>query len=56
MGKQVVEDVKLTINQAIEPVGKGVTKIQESIHQITVASSDEEKEETDLEIEEKHIS
>ncbi|XP_010666844.2 protein LAZ1 homolog 2 isoform X1 [Beta vulgaris subsp. vulgaris] len=49
-GQQVVEDVKLTINQAIEPVEKGVTKIQESFHQITVGSDD--KQESDLEIEE----
>lgn len=46
----MVEDVKLTINQAIEPVEKGVTKIQESFHQITVGSDD--KQESDLEIEE----
>lgn len=49
---QVVEDVKLTINQAMEPVEKGVTKIQESFHQITVGS--EGKQEPDVEIEE-HI-
>ncbi|XP_021750162.1 protein LAZ1 homolog 2 [Chenopodium quinoa] len=50
-GQQVVEDVKLTINQAIEPVEKGVTKIQESFHQITVGSED--KKESDVEIEER---
>uniref|UniRef100_A0A803MF57 Uncharacterized protein n=1 Tax=Chenopodium quinoa TaxID=63459 RepID=A0A803MF57_CHEQI len=50
-GQQVVEDVKLTINQAIEPVEKGVTKIQESFHQITVGSED--KQESDVEIEER---
>ncbi|KAL8137217.1 hypothetical protein V2J09_003218 [Rumex salicifolius] len=54
-GQQVVEDVKLTINQAMEPVGKGVTKIQESIHHISSVASDEDKEETNVEIEEQHI-
>ncbi|XP_057545462.1 protein LAZ1 homolog 2 isoform X2 [Amaranthus tricolor] len=53
-GHQVVEDVKLTINQAIEPVEKGVekgvTKIQDSFHQITVGSDG--KQESDMEIEE----
>ncbi|KAL2939790.1 Protein LAZ1-like protein 2 [Bienertia sinuspersici] len=32
----VVEDVKLTINQAIEPVEKGVSKIHDSFHHIAV--------------------
>ncbi|KAI4380809.1 hypothetical protein MLD38_006957 [Melastoma candidum] len=31
-GQRVVKDVVLTINQAMEPVEKGVTKIQEKIH------------------------
>jgi hypothetical protein len=48
---QVVKDVVLTINQAIGPVEKGVTKIQQTLHQKKVVSSDEEEEETDLEIE-----
>ncbi|CAH9097595.1 unnamed protein product [Cuscuta epithymum] len=43
-GQQVVEDVVLTINQAIEPVEKGVTKIQETLHQISISSSDEKQE------------
>lgn len=30
--KQVVKDVVLTINQAIEPVEKGMIKIQETFH------------------------
>ncbi|KAK9697317.1 hypothetical protein RND81_08G029500 [Saponaria officinalis] len=49
-GQKVVEDVKLTINQAMEPVEKGVTKIQDSIHQIAVGSDD--KKESAVEIEE----
>ncbi|KAK2449821.1 hypothetical protein P8452_13540 [Trifolium repens] len=50
-GQRVVKDVVLTINQAIGPVEKGVTKIQQTLHQKKVVSSDEEEEETDLEIE-----
>lgn len=49
--KQVVKDVVLTINQAIEPVEKGMTKIQESIQHISVGS-DDNKEGTKLEVEE----
>nr|GMC50079.1 protein LAZ1 homolog 2 [Ipomoea batatas] len=39
-GQQVVEDVVLTINQAIGPVEKGMTKIQEKFHQISVSSDE----------------
>ncbi|XP_019196365.1 PREDICTED: protein LAZ1 homolog 2 [Ipomoea nil] len=39
-GQQVVEDVVLTINQAIGPVEKGMTKIQEKIHQISESSNE----------------
>nr|XP_025688766.1 protein LAZ1 homolog 2 isoform X3 [Arachis hypogaea] len=46
--RQVVKDVVLTINQAIGPVEKGVTKIQETFHHKTVVSSDEEEEESDI--------
>ena len=42
--KQVVEDVVLTINQAIEPVEKGMTKIQETFHEITVRDDEKESE------------
>ncbi|KAG6389086.1 hypothetical protein SASPL_150545 [Salvia splendens] len=35
---QVVKDVVLTINQAIEPVHDGMTKIQETFHHISVSS------------------
>lgn len=41
----------MTINQAIEPVEKGVTEIQKTFHQKTVVSSDEEGEKSDVEIE-----
>ncbi|RVW44090.1 Protein LAZ1-like 2 [Vitis vinifera] len=47
--KQVVKDVVLTINQAIEPVERGVTKIQETFHQISVGSGKEEDTELVLE-------
>lgn len=50
-GQKVVEDVVLTINQAIEPVEKGVTKIQETFHHITVSSNDD-KEEPEVKVEE----
>nr|XP_027188805.1 protein LAZ1 homolog 2 isoform X2 [Cicer arietinum] len=50
-GQRVVKDVVLTINQAIEPVEKGVTKIQQTFHHKTVVSSDDEEEETDVAIE-----
>lgn len=38
---QVVKDVVLTINQAIEPVHEGMTKIQETFHQISVSTGDD---------------
>ncbi|PSS15453.1 hypothetical protein CEY00_Acc12944 [Actinidia chinensis var. chinensis] len=49
-GQHVVKDVVLTINQAIEPVGKGMTKIQETFHHISEAS-DDDKEEQEVEVE-----
>lgn len=49
--KQVVKDVVLTINQAIGPVEKGVTRIQQTFHHKTVVSSDEEQEEEESDIE-----
>ncbi|GAB2267501.1 hypothetical protein Dimus_038670 [Dionaea muscipula] len=53
-GQQAIEDVKLTINQAMEPVEKGVTKIQETFQQqISLQSGDGENiDETDLKVEE----
>ncbi|XP_076908438.1 protein LAZ1 homolog 2-like [Bidens hawaiensis] len=42
--QHVVDDVKLTINQAIEPVGKGMTKIQETIHHLSVGDDDNKSE------------
>lgn len=40
----------LTINQAIEPVEKGVTKIQKTFHQIAVR--DDNKKESEIKVEE----
>ncbi|XP_075079609.1 protein LAZ1 homolog 2-like isoform X3 [Nicotiana tabacum] len=51
-GQKVVKDVVLTINQAMEPVEKGMTKIQETFHQISVSDEKEEKQETEIKIEE----
>ncbi|KAK3213366.1 hypothetical protein Dsin_018072 [Dipteronia sinensis] len=50
-GQHVVKDVVLTINQAMGPVEKGVTKIQEKFHQQSIGSDDKE-EVTELEVEE----
>ncbi|KAJ0090488.1 hypothetical protein Patl1_13618 [Pistacia atlantica] len=43
-GQRVVEDVVLTINQAMGPVEKGVTKIQEKLHSKSLSSDDKEEE------------
>ncbi|KAG5549180.1 hypothetical protein RHGRI_014523 [Rhododendron griersonianum] len=51
-GQHVVKDVVLTINQAMEPVEKGVTKIQETFQHVSV-SSDKEKEELEVKVEER---
>ncbi|CAM8977537.1 unnamed protein product [Rhodiola kirilowii] len=51
-GQHVVKDVVLTINQAMQPVEKGMTKIHEKIQHFSVGS--EKKDETTLEVEE-HI-
>ncbi|KAH7656497.1 Organic solute transporter subunit alpha/Transmembrane protein 184 [Dioscorea alata] len=50
-GETVVKDVVLTISQAMEPVEKGVNKIQETFHHITLGSEKDE-EEPNLEIKE----
>ncbi|KAK6152025.1 hypothetical protein DH2020_014660 [Rehmannia glutinosa] len=49
-GQKVVKDVVLTINQAIEPVHEGMTKIQETFHQMSV--SGDNKDEPEMKIEE----
>ncbi|KAF9662346.1 hypothetical protein SADUNF_Sadunf18G0043300 [Salix dunnii] len=49
-GHRVVKDVVLTLNQAIGPVEKGVTKIQEKIHRRFVGSKG--KGASELEVEE----
>lgn len=43
-GQHVVKDVVLTINQAMGPVEKGVTKIQDTIHQKLLDSEGKEEE------------
>ncbi|EPS60656.1 hypothetical protein M569_14147, partial [Genlisea aurea] len=43
-GHKVVKDVVLTINQAIEPVQEGMTKIQEKFHKTTLTGDDSEIE------------
>ncbi|GKV24714.1 hypothetical protein SLEP1_g34295 [Rubroshorea leprosula] len=53
-GQHVIEDVKLTINQAIGPVEKGETKIQEKIHHRM--DSDKNKKESELEVEQQVAS
>ncbi|KAK2982222.1 hypothetical protein RJ640_009154 [Escallonia rubra] len=50
-GQHVVKDVVLTINQAIEPVEKGMTKIHERFHEMSV-SSDDKKEKEEIQVEE----
>ncbi|KAG4946598.1 hypothetical protein JHK87_042605 [Glycine soja] len=50
-GQRVVKDVVLTINQAIGPVEKGVTKIQQTFHHKTVVSSSSSEEESNIQIE-----
>ncbi|XWS72289.1 hypothetical protein CRYUN_Cryun02cG0027200 [Craigia yunnanensis] len=50
-GQRVVEDVVLTINQAIGPMEKGVTKIQETFHH-RKTDSDNDHEESELGVEE----
>ncbi|XP_006452828.2 protein LAZ1 homolog 2 [Citrus clementina] len=54
-GQHVVKDVVLTINQAMGPVEKGVTKIQERFHRQSV-SSDDKGEGSELEVEEESIT
>ncbi|XP_044463167.1 protein LAZ1 homolog 2 [Mangifera indica] len=50
-GQRVVNDVVLTINQAMGPVEKGVTKIQKKFHSRS-SSSEGKEEETELNVEE----
>ncbi|KFK33834.1 hypothetical protein AALP_AA5G066000 [Arabis alpina] len=48
-GQHVVKDVVLTINQAMGPVEKGVTKIQDTIHQTLLDSDGKEESEVTVE-------
>ena len=52
-GHHVVKDVALTISQAMEPVEKGVGKIQETFHHVSLKPGD--KKEPDVEVEE-HVT
>ncbi|XP_062215390.1 protein LAZ1 homolog 2 [Phragmites australis] len=52
-GHHVVKDVALTISQAIGPVEKGVGKIQEKFHHISLKTGD--KKESKLDVEE-HVT
>ncbi|XP_048133624.1 protein LAZ1 homolog 2-like [Rhodamnia argentea] len=52
-GHHVVKDVVLTINQAIEPVEKGVAKIQETIHQRSEESDEKDEQVEEVEAEER---
>ncbi|XP_065617540.1 protein LAZ1 homolog 2 [Quercus suber] len=54
-GQHVVQDVVLTINQAIGPVEKGVTKIQETFyHKSEAEDSDDQEEKVEQHVEENH--
>ncbi|CAI0448145.1 unnamed protein product [Linum tenue] len=50
-GQHVVKDVVLTINQAMGPVEKGVTKIHEKFHRRSTSSGLETEEESEIEVE-----
>lgn len=47
-----MKDVVLTLTQAMEPVEKGVTKIQETFHHISSGSDHEEQGPPTIEVEE----
>ncbi|KAL0345006.1 UNVERIFIED_CONTAM: protein LAZ12 [Sesamum radiatum] len=55
-GQKVMEDVVLTINQAIEPVHEGMTKIQETFHHISVSSDSKDEPEVKVEEVEQNIT
>lgn len=46
----------LTINQAIEPVHEGMTKIQETFHQISVSGDNKDEPEVKVEEHEEKIT
>ncbi|KAL3747054.1 hypothetical protein ACJRO7_015915 [Eucalyptus globulus] len=52
-GHRVVKDVVLTINQAIEPVEKGVAKIHETIHQRSEESDEKDEQVEEVEAKER---
>lgn len=45
---QIVNDVKFTVNQAVEPVEKGITKFNEKLHKISqnIKRQDKDKRRT----------
>ena len=45
---QIVNDVKFTVNQAVEPVEKGITKFNEKLHKISenIKRHDKDKRKT----------
>lgn len=53
--RQVVKDVALTISQAMEPVEKGATKIQETFHHISLGAEKAKEEGSEVEVEE-HVT
>ncbi|KAL0315924.1 UNVERIFIED_CONTAM: protein LAZ12 [Sesamum radiatum] len=55
-GQKVMEDVVLTINQAIEPVHEGMTKIQETFHHMSVSSDGKDEPEVKVEEVEQNIT
>ncbi|KAK4391890.1 protein LAZ12 [Sesamum angolense] len=55
-GQKVMEDVVLTINQAIEPVHEGMTKIQETFHHMSVSSDGKDEPEVNVEEVEQNIT
>ncbi|PWA36950.1 Organic solute transporter Ost-alpha [Artemisia annua] len=42
--QHVVDGIKMTLNQAIEPVGKGMIMIQEMIHRLSIDDDDKKSE------------
>ncbi|KAF7086513.1 hypothetical protein CFC21_089799 [Triticum aestivum] len=48
-GHHVVKDVALTISQAMEPVEKGVGKIQETFHHVSLKPGDKKKPNVEVE-------
>ncbi|XP_042507922.1 LOW QUALITY PROTEIN: protein LAZ1 homolog 2 [Macadamia integrifolia] len=54
-GEHVMKDVVLIINQAMEPVEKGVTKIQDKIHLVSMGSDSSNSKEQDSKAEVEYV-